>query len=218
MTDYATMRAHMVEGQILPSKVTDPRLIGALYEVPREQFVTPGRRSVAYVDEDLEMAPGRFIMEPVVLARLLQAAAPGPDDVALDIGCGTGYATALLARLAGTAVGIESDANLATRAGEILTTLEIDNAVVVERPLADGYAEQAPYDVILLDGAVAEVPQAIVAQLAEGGRMLAVIDPGGGLGAATLFVRVGGVIGHRTIFDAAVEPLPGFAARPRFAF
>lgn len=222
MTDYAARRAHMVEGQIRPNKVTDPALIEALARLPREDFVPEAFRGVAYVDEDLEIAPGRYIMEPVVLARLLQAAAAGPDDVALDIGCGTGYSTALLGHLAGTAVGLECDGELAKRAGDLLTELEIDNAVVVEGALAEGWPAQAPYDVILIGGAVAEVPGAIIDQLAEGGRLLAVVGGdrgiGGGMGKATVWRRIGGLVSGREIFDAAVPPLPGFEKAAGFVF
>ncbi len=218
MDDYAARRAHMVEGQIRPNKVTDRTLIEALYHVPREVFVPEGLRGVAYVDEDLEITSGRYIMEPVVLARLLQAAEAGPDDMALDIGCGTGYSTALLGRIAGTAVGLESDPALVARASELLTELEIDNAVVVEGKLTEGYARQAPYDVILICGAVAEVPSAISDQLSEGGRLLAVVERRPRIGKATLFTRTGGLVSGREIFDAAIPPLPGFETAPGFVF
>jgi len=142
--------------------------------------------------------------------------------VALDIGCGTGYSTALLGHLAGTAVGLECDGGLAKRAGDLLTELEIDNAVVVEGALAEGWPAQAPYDVILIGGAVAEVPGAIIDQLAEGGRLLAVVggdnDVGGGMGKATLWRRIGGLVSGREIFDAAVPPLPGFEKAAGFVF
>lgn len=218
MADYAEMRSHMVLCQIRPNKVTDAGLIEALREIPREQFVPPARRGVAYVDEDLEVSPGRYLMEPVVFARLLQAAQPGPDDVALDIGCATGYSTAVLGRLAAMVVGLETDPELVAGATERLTALEVDNAVIVEGPLGDGYPAQGPYDVILIGGAVPAVPSEITDQLAEGGRLVAVVAPRPGVGAATLFTRIDGLVSARPAFDAAVPMLPGFDTETGFAF
>ncbi len=218
MVDYATARLNMVESQIRPNKVTDLRLIEAFETVPRELFVPEPLRGIAYIDEDVALGGGRFVMEPRVLARLLQAAQPGPEDVALDLGCGSGYATAILSRLVATVVALEDDGALATAANRTLGKLEIDNAVVVEGPLAEGYPKQAPYNVILLGGAVAEVPAAIADQLAEGGRLVTVVDAGPGLGHATLMRRDGGVISSRVLYDAALPVLPGFEAQPGFVF
>jgi protein-L-isoaspartate(D-aspartate) O-methyltransferase len=157
-------------------------------------------------------------MEPRVLARLVQEATVGEDDVALDIGCGYGYSTALLARLAGTAVGIESDPEMAARATELLLEIETDNALVVEGPLNEGYPSQAPYDVILIGGAVAAVPDAILDQLAEGGRLVTVVDRADGVGDAVILRKTAGLISRRVLFDAAVPLLPGFERKPSFTF
>ena len=154
MPDYSTARYHMVECQIRTNNVNDPRLIKALQEVPRELFVPDPFRSIAYLDHDLKIADGRFLMEPMVLARLLQLAEIQPTDIVLDIGCTTGYAAAILARLAATVVALESDSLLAKRATATLARLEADNVVVVEGALNEGYAEQAPYDVIVVGGLV----------------------------------------------------------------
>lgn len=219
MPDFAAMRSHMVEGQILPNKVTDAGLIAALHAVPRERFVPSAMRAVAYVDEDLKVADDRYLMEPVVLARLLQALRVGPEDVVLDIGCATGYSTALISRLAGTAVGLESDPALAAQAEETLSNLEYDNALVVEGDLSVGYPEQAPYDAIILQGAVASVPERLLQQLGDDGRLAAVVDEEGvGVGDARLFARHGKTIGSRPLFDAAVPPLPGFEKPRVFEF
>ena len=218
MTDFAAARHNMIEGQIRTNKVTDPALLDALAALPREQFVPAERRSAAYVDEDLRLGGERYVMEPMVLARLLQAAEPTRTDVALDVGCATGYATAVLARLTATAIGLESDPALARTATETLARLAIDNAIVVEGKLADGYAKHGPYDVILVDGAVAEFPPALIDQLAEGGRLVGVKRPGTGPGAAMLMLKRRGAVAGRTLFEAATPYLAGFAPKPRFVF
>lgn len=218
MSDFAAARHNMIEGQIRTNKVTDPALLDALAALPREQFVPVERRSAAYIDDDVRLSGERYMMEPMVLARLLQAAEPTKTEVALDVGCGTGYATAVLARLAATAIGLESDANLARLAGETLGHLAIDNAIVVEGKLADGYARHGPYDVILVNGAVAEFPPALLEQLAEGGRLVGVRRPGSGPGAAMLMLKRHGAVAGRTLFEAATPYLAGLAPKPRFEF
>jgi protein-L-isoaspartate(D-aspartate) O-methyltransferase len=218
MVDFAAARLNMVESQLRTNKVTDLRLLDAFENLPREDFVPEPLRGIAYIDQDVALGSGRFIMEPRVLARLLQAAQPGPEDIALDLGCGSGYATAILSRLVATVVALEDDAALAAAANRTLSELEIDNAVVVEGRLAEGYPKQAPYNVILLGGAVAEIPAAIADQLAEGGRLVAVVGAGPGLGRATLMRRDSGVISSRVLYDAALPMLPGFEAQPGFVF
>lgn len=218
MVDFATARLNMVESQLRTNKVTDPALLEAFETVPRELFVPEPLRGIAYIDEDVPLGGGRFVMEPMILARLLQAARPAPGDVALDLGCGSGYGTAILSRLVATVVAVESDATLAAEANRVLSGLEIDNVVVIEGPLTEGYPKQAPYNVILINGAVAEVPTAISAQLAEGGRLVTVVKAGTGLGRATLMRRDGGVISSRVFHDAALPLLPGFEAEPGFVF
>jgi protein-L-isoaspartate(D-aspartate) O-methyltransferase len=218
MVDFAAARWNMVESQLRTNRVTDLRVLDAFETVPRELFVPEPLRGIAYVDEDVALGGGRFVMEPRVLARLIQAAEPGPEDMALDLGCGSGYATAILSPLVATVVALEHDAALAEAANRTLNTLEIDNAVVVEGPLAEGYPKQAPYNVILLGGAVAEIPEAIADQLAEDGRLVAVVSAGPGLGRATLMRRDGGVISSRVLYDATLPVLPGFEAAPGFVF
>jgi protein-L-isoaspartate(D-aspartate) O-methyltransferase len=218
MVDFAAARSNMVESQIRTNKVTDPHLLDAFETIPRERFVPEPLRGIAYIDEDVALGGERFVMEPMVLAKLLQAARPGPGDVALDLGCGSGYATAILSRLVATVVALEVDAALAAAANQTLDELEIDNALVVEGQLAEGYPKQAPYNVILLNGAVSEVPLAIADQLAEGGRLVTVVSVGAGLGRATLMRRDSGVISSRILCDASVPVLPGFEAAPGFVF
>ena len=216
--DYASARENMIDCQLRTNKVTDERLLDAFAKVPREQFLPEARRAIAYVDEDVAIAGGRYLMEPMVLARLLQAAAIGPDDVVLDVGAGSGYATAIAARLAATVVALESDADLAAEANQRFEGLGIDNAVVVTGPLTEGYAKQAPYNVILLNGTVASPPDAISAQLAEGGRLVAVVRPDEAQGKATLIECIGGHISSRVIFDASTPRLSGFEPPAGFQF
>ncbi|MDP6389954.1 MAG: protein-L-isoaspartate O-methyltransferase [Alphaproteobacteria bacterium] len=208
----------MVESQLRTNKVTHPDLLAAMGSLPRELFVPEARQNNAYIDEDIEFGNGRCVMEPAVLARLVQAASVGPKDIALVIGCGAGYSVAVLASLAAAVFALESDTDLAKRAGDLLTELSLDNAVVVEGPLTAGWAKEGPYDVILMDGAVAEVPEEILNQLAEGGRLVAVVDAQKGVGHATLIGKRGGVNSHLTLFDAAIPTLPEFRAKAEFVF
>ena len=217
MTDFAAARKQMVDSQLLPNKVTDARLIEAMSMVPREAFLPEALRGVAYVDEDVPVAPGRYVIEPMVFARLLQAAAIRRTDAVLDVGCATGYSTAVIARLAGVVVAVEENAELAGLASASLAAVGAENAAVVTGPLNAGYAAQAPYDVIVLEGAVEDVPAALLDQLGEGGR-LAVVLARRGIGKATLYTREDGVIGHRELFDAGLPLLPGFAREAGFVF
>ena len=215
--NFSAARHNMVESQLRPNRVTDEDLLAAFGAVPRELFVPAPLAGVAYVDDDIEIAPGRWLMEPMVLGRLLQAASLRREDVALVIGCGTGYACAIMARLVNTVVAVESDTALAATATRLLGELAIDNVVVLEGRLTDGHPAQAPYDVILIDGGVEEVPPGIQQQLAEGGRLVTVARSGG-LGRAMLMTRRAGAVSGRILFDAAVPPLPAFALVPGFVF
>lgn len=215
--DYAAARQNMIEGQIRPNRVTDEALVAAMASVPRELFLPETMRCLAYCDEDLPVGNGRFMMEPMVLAQLLQMAAIQPNEVVLDIGCGSGYSAAVAARLANTVVAVESDPALGSRAAEIFAELSIDNVALFEGPLAEGCPKQAPYQVILLDGAVEFVPPAILEQLSEGGRLVAVVHRDG-VGRAMLMQRTKGGVSGRAIFDANIARLPGFDRQPGFVF
>lgn len=220
MIDFAEMRRAMVDAQVRANDVTDLRIVASMLETPRERFVPPSLSSFAYIDDDLmvkEGTPPRYLMEPMVLAKLLQAAEIGADDLVLDVGAATGYSTAVLARLAGQVVALEQDAELAAQGGALLTELGLLNAAFVQGPLAAGWPAEAPYDVILLNGAVEVTPEALLGQLKPGGRLLAVVGRGRA-GRATVFTNTSGGIGSRIVFDAAVPVLPGFEARPSFIF
>ena len=218
MHDYAVARHNMVESQIRANNVTDPAIVDAFQAVPRELFVPKQARGIAYVDEDLPLGGGRFLMEPMVFARLLMMAEIGPDDLVLDVGGATGYGAAVLARLAAAVVAVEENEELAKTATETLSGLGVDNAVVVEGPLTEGYPKQAPYNVIVIEGGVEEIPSALREQLADGGRLVAVVRSERGVGKATLFQSRGGGFSGRAVFDAATPEQAGFAKQPGFVF
>lgn len=220
MSNFETARQNMVDGQLRPTKVTDSLLLDAMAALPREMFVEKSRQGIAYVDEDLEISPGRYLMEPVVLARLVQSLELTSSDSVLIIGPATGYDAALIGRLAGPVVAVESDPALAEQASMVINHLGIDNVAVVESPMAAGFAEQAPYDVVFFCGSVEEVPEDIVRQLAPNGRMAAVLGgaENGILGRACLMHRSGDGLSKRALFDAGTRPLPGFEKEAEFAF
>lgn len=219
--DFSERRVKMVDGQVRTTDVTSAPLIEAMLTVPREAFVNPGQRDIAYIDEDIRIGgangAARYLMEPSPFAKLLQLADIDASDSALDIGCGTGYASAVLSRLAKSVVALESDPALAESASSTLSTLGYDNVTVVQGPLAQGHAAKAPYNVIFVGGSVEEVPAALLDQLAEGGRLVAV-EGQGNSGVARLFFKAGGVVTGRRAFNAAIKPLPGFERSHAFEF
>lgn len=223
MPDFDAMRAHMVACQVRPANVSDPRLLAAMARIPRERFVPETLRAAAYVDDNIELAPGRWLMAPAAFARLAAGAPVRETDAVLDIGCATGYSTAVLGSMAAAAIGVESNAEFAARASDLLAELGVDNAVAVDRPLREGYPEQAPYDVIVLGGAVETVPDALFAQLAEGGRLAAIerrrgVSGASRAGKAARWIKTGGAVSRRPLFDAAAAPLPGFERSAGFVF
>lgn len=211
-------RLNMIEGQLRPNRVTDERLIEAIGKVRRELFVPPRLRSLAYVDNDLPLGGGRYLMEPMIAARLMQALATGPRDVALVVGAGVGYEAAVLSFLARSVVALEADPELARIGRAALVDHAIASVSYVEAPLAAGHRARAPYDVTLFAGAVRTVPPEIAGQLADGGRIAVVLRRQGGVGRGVLATRAGGALAQRVIFDAATPLLPGFAAEPGFVF
>jgi protein-L-isoaspartate(D-aspartate) O-methyltransferase len=215
--DFAAARRNMVESQLRPNKVTNLAVLDAFAAVPREAYVPATLRGVAYVDEDIPLGGGRFLMEPMILARLIQTASPRPSDAALVVGADAGYGAAILSRLASRVVALESDHGLVQRAAEALKGQAVTNVAAVEGPLAGGAPQLAPFDVILFGGSVDLVPPAIIEQLAENGRLVAVVNTAG-IGRAKLMTRSGGTVASRVEFDAAVPPLPGLEAVPAFAF
>jgi protein-L-isoaspartate(D-aspartate) O-methyltransferase len=216
--DFTFARHNMVECQLRPSKVTDNAVLAAMGSLPRERFLPEMMRSVAYADEDLCIAPGRYLMEPIVAARLIQAAAPASHDSALVVGGGAGYEAAVLASMVETVFVVESDAALSAAATALFSDLALDNIVVVDGALEDGFGDQGPYNIILINGCVQHLPESLKAQIAENGRLVCVMDAGDGIGRATVLQRTGGVVSHRTVFDASVPMLDAFRKASGFVF
>lgn len=216
MPDYAARRRVMVDTQVRPSDVTKFPVIDALLAVPRERYVPPERREAAYVGENLALAPGRVVLDPRTLAKMLDLLDLQPAEVALDVGCGLGYSTAVLARMVAAVVAVEEIAAFAEDAEATLAAEGVDNATVVTGPLAEGAAPHGPYDVILLQGGIETLPPALEAQLRPGGRVVAVFMEGP-LGVVRIGLKGATGISWRDAFHAAAPVLPGFARRREFS-
>ncbi len=217
MSDFATARTSMIDCQLRPNEVNDDRIIEAIRAVPREFYVPKAKRSIAYVDEDIEVSDGRFLMEPVIFAKLLVAADVKPNDLVLDVGCATGYSSAVLAGLSDAVVALEEDSSLSAIAEKKLGEQGIMNVAVVTGALHSGVLKQGPYDVIYIEGAIDEVPQKLVKQLKDGGRLVCVLLEGG-VGRGHIIEMHDGKASARNLFDANVEPLPGFTRKEAFVF
>lgn len=222
MIDFAAARRMMVDGQVRTSDVTDKRLLAAMLELPREGFVPEDKTSIAYLDLDLTVTepqhrPARHLLKPMVLAKLIQAAEIKEQDRVLDVGCATGYSSAVLAHLAGSVVGLEQDPALARKAEANLRQLGIGKVTIATAPLTEGWPAGAPYDVILLNGTIEVAPDMLLRQLREGGRLVG-ISGRPPASKAILYLSTGGETGGRPIFDASAPLLPGFAAPPVFVF
>ena len=219
MTDFAQARRMMVEGQIRTSDVTELDLLAAFDEVPRERFVPERWRAIAYLDRDVPVheTGARCLLKPMVLAKLIQAAEVGEADRVLDVGCATGYSSAILSKLARRVVALEEDDALAASAARALAAVDAGNVRVVTGTLADGWSPEAPYDVILLNGSTEVVPQALLDQLADGGRLVVVFGSAP-IGRGTVYRRSGAHVSAHAEFDAVAPLLPGFAKPPAFVF
>jgi protein-L-isoaspartate(D-aspartate) O-methyltransferase len=217
MVDFPGLRTKMVDGQVRPNDVTDLRIIDAMGDIQREDFAPDDQKELAYLDRDLPLGSGRgarVLIQPMVLARLLQTAGITAKDKVLEVGTATGYGAAVISRLAGSVVALEQDAALAAIARQRLAG--IGNAAVVEAPLSAGAKSAGPFDVIIFNGAVARFPEALADQLAKGGRML-LVEGEGFAAEAKLYVRGDAGVSGRRLFNASVPLLPGFEPVEAFA-
>lgn len=217
MFDAAAARRHMVDGQIRTADVTNPNLIAAMQAVPRDLFVPPALAAQAYRDGDVSLGQGRALLRPFVFAKLIQGADIRSGDQVLDVGCGTGYSAAVLAQMGTSVVALEEDADLARRAEAALAKVGAGQVTVVRGPLTAGWPAAAPYDLILLDGAIEVAPDAFGRQLKPNGRLAAIFGRAPAAKAMIYRLIEEHLVG-RPIFDAAAPLLPGFAAPPAFVF
>jgi protein-L-isoaspartate(D-aspartate) O-methyltransferase len=214
--DFQAQRIKMVDGQLRTTDVTGHALLSAFLDIPREVFIPEAKRDLAYLDADIEVSPGRFLAEASPFAKLLALAEIKPGDAVLNIGSTTGYTAAIIAQLAARVVALESDARLSAAAIANLEALGIGNVEFVTGPLEEGHAKSGPYDAIVLAGSAQQVPDALLQQLKNGGRLVAVQGTGH-VGKAKLFVRNGNDISSRFGFDASIRPLPGFTKLAEFS-
>jgi len=215
MADYVQRRTTMVDTQVRPSDVTKFPIIDAMLSVPRELFVPADKREAAYVGENIDLGDGRVVLEPRTLAKMLEAADIQPGEMVLDVGCGLGYSSALAARMAEAVVALEDDENLVAEAEKALGEAGADNAAVVHGALDEGAAKHGPYDVIMVQGAVEHFPEALMGQLKDGGRAVAIFAEGA-LGTVRVGYHMDGVMNWRFAFNAGAPVLRGFEARRAF--
>jgi len=217
MFDSASARRMMVDGQVRTADVHNPDLLSAMLTIPRERFVPPSLAEQAYIDSDVDIAPGRVLLKAMVFAKLIQAADVGSGDHVLDVGCGLGYSSAVLSRLAASVVALEQDAGLANEARAALAAGGTSGITVVTGPLTGGWPAGAPYDFILLNGATEIVPDGFAGQLKPAGRLACIFGRGPASKAMIFRVAEGHLVG-RPVFDGAAPVLPGFVAPPAFVF
>jgi len=217
MPDFVAQRANMVETQVRPNDVTDPRIHAAMRDVPRERFVPSAGQAMAYADGPTEVAPRRYLMDARSFSKLLQLADVQPGDKILDVAAATGYSSAILARLGRHVVALEQDADLVRVASDTLHSTGCANVTVVQGALTEGAKASGPYDVIFINGGVESVPESLLAQLNEGGRLVAILQEGP-QGHAHVYLKEDGVLGSRADFDAIVPNLAGFRRQVGFVF
>ncbi len=209
MADYAARRRTMVDTQIRPSDVTKFPIIKAMLAVPREAFVPNDKREAAYVGESIDLGNGRVVLEPRTLSKMLDAVDIQPDELVLDVGCGLGYSSAVIALMSEAVVALEENTTMAAQAERLLGEHGFDNAAVIEGPMTEGAAKHGPYDVIVIEGGIEELPQHLFDQLKEGGRAVAIFVEGA-LGICQIGYKSNGHVDWRFSFNAGAPILKGF--------
>lgn len=217
MADFAQRRTMMVDTQVRPNDVTKFPIIEAMLTIPREVFVPPARRDAAYIGENLAIGDGRYLLEARTLAKMIEGLDIQPTDLVLDVGCGLGYSSAVIARMAEAVVAIEENTSMAEQAQELLSAENVFNVAVLQAPLAEGCPKQAPFDAIVIGGGVEQVPTALTSQLKEGGRIAAIFKEGA-LGSVRIGWMLDGQINWRFAFHANAPILPGFEQVKGFSF
>lgn len=217
MTDFSAARTAMVDCQVRPSDVTKFPIIEALLSVPREAYVPAAKKSVAYAGEHIPLSAERVLLDARTFAKMLDSVNIRPTDLVLDLGCGMGYSSAVIARLAEAVVAVEEDAALAATATETLSDMSVDNVLVTHAKLSDGNAKHGPYDVIVAEGAIEELPRGISDQLKDGGRIVAIVQQDN-LSQCRIGHKSDGKISWRFAFDASAPILMGYEAQEEFAF
>jgi len=218
MPDFVSLRRTMVDTQLRTNKVTNQLVLDSMGEIPRETFIPLDSSNFAYVDEHIYIGPGRSMVQPMVLARMIQAVEISSEAVVLDIACGSGYSSAVLARIARVVVALESDEQLSGIAAAQITKLGLDNVVLENGSIKEGWPDQAPYDVIMINGACEQIPEKIFSQLADGGRLCAVTRDRNECCVVRMWDKVGCGLSSRILFDADVPLLPEFQRPNRFYF
>ena len=216
MTDFAERRRMMVDTQVRPSDVTKYPIIEALLSVAREDFVPDAQREGAYADRNMDLGGQRTLIEVRTLAKMLDALDIQRDELVLDVGCALGYSTAVAAQMAEMVIGVEEDEALASEAQDLLSDSNADNAIVHQGALVDGAGEHGPYDVMIIEGGVEDIPAALLAQVKDGGR-IAALFMSGALGEVKIGYKSGDQISWRFEFNAGAPVLPGFGKTAEFA-
>jgi protein-L-isoaspartate(D-aspartate) O-methyltransferase len=217
VADYQNRRTTMVDTQVRPSDVTKFPIIDAFLNIPREDYVPDAKREAAYIGENIDIGAVRVLLEARTLAKMLEAVDVQPSDVVLDLGCGLGYSTAILAQLADFVVAVEDELGMAQEAQQNLSDHGVDNAAVFEGALSDGASKSGPYDVIILQGAVEHIPENLILQIKDGGRIVAIFSEGA-LGVVRIGRKIEGAMNWRMSFNAGASVLDGFSKEAEFMF
>lgn len=215
---FEEARTAMIDGQIRPNRVAAGPITEAFKIIPKELFTPKAYGNLAYMDETIVLDCGECLLKPFIHARMLQEAGLTGSEFVLDIGCGTGYSSAILSKLCGTVIGLTHDALCMKTAGTLLSTMNIDNAIIVQGPLAEGYGKQGPYDFIFIDGLVEEIPQTLFDQMAPKGKLMAIVRNTQGIGTCTLFTKFSKTLSSRMLFEVEAPLLQGFEKKQTFQF